>query len=289
MSIFINPKKWTDQPPAGAQINFGHPLARGLTFYILFNTGAGLQHPMLPTNLVPTIVTGGTEPAASWISKQGGKSHTWDGNWGLWYERGAWVEPNWVTGVCRAQRTSGSETGDASLYRKAYQNAGAPPFVSHGLDWNPGGAGQDVLGAYIADQGGTLHAPTFSSPAGTLANVHTAGITAGPSGGNGLLNLYLNGHQVATQTVVGMTGIQYDTTSTGRLIVSGAESGANVVPIIGNIYYLGIWNRPLQASEMEWLHVEPYAMLVPMRKRTYFFTPPPVRTYSYFITLERLS
>jgi hypothetical protein len=285
MAIVHQPKYWTDQPPAGVQIDFGHPLARGLTFYTLFNAGAGLQRALLPAALPATVVTGGTEPNQSWISADAARSHRWEGNWGIWYERGVWVEPNWVSAVCRAKQT-GTEGGDASIYRKAYQNAANPPFVSHGINWNPASAGQQVVGAYVADQGGTLHAPNFTATP-SLKNAHTYGLSVGPSGADGVAKIYLDGIVGVSSTITGMTGIKYDTTSTGRLIVSGAESTANVVPILGNVYYLGIWNRPLNASEMQWLSIEPYSFLVP-QKRKKFFLPAAGRAFTFNVAAEKI-
>ena len=285
--LILGNKRWTNQPPLGVGINFGHPLAKGLTFYTVFNAGAGVQKTLLPSNLPGTVVTGGTKPGKSWLSLDGSQSQNWDGNWGVWYERGTWVEPNWMSVVCFARKSTSNVTGDASLYRKAYQNAGSAPFVSHGINWNPGGAGQGVVGGYIADQGGTLHSPTFN-PGVSLALPHMYGLSVGPSGSDGVIKQYFDGIKKTSTTVTGMTGIKYDTTSTGRLILSGAAATSNTVPIIGWVYSLGIWNRQLTDAEMEWLNMEPYAMLSP-RRRINYFTPVITRQYSYWVVLERLS
>lgn len=286
MAIILHPKRWTSQPSLGAQINFGHPLVKGLTFYSLYNAGAGLQKTLLPINLAETTV--GTVPSPNWISGGDvvtGKSHNWNGNWSGIYQRGPWVEPNWMTGVARVRRT-GTLAQYAAPFCKTWGN-NTSPFDSWNPTYNPAGAGQDVLEASFTNQAGVRLVSSNVSIPGGSAKPHTVGITVGPSGSNGVLGIWVNGIQLLSQSQ-SATGIGYDQTATGNLIISGSAANAASQAWIGQISYVAIWNRPLTASEMEWLHVEPYALLTPKRTIRYSIPSAASRTYSYWITLERL-
>lgn len=276
--LIVNSKRWTNQPPPGAQINFGHPLCKGLTFYTLYNAGGGLQKALLPAGLPETTV--GSVPAPNWSSDQGGTSHIWDGNWSSWYERGIWVEPPTnVTCVVRAKRV-GSNGQFGSPINKTYKNL-TNPFSSYDIEYNPSGSTQDQARVTVAT-GGTQQAGTNVSLPSTL-NEHTIGL----SYTSGALNLWFNGHLKQSDNKTGT--LTYDTGNTSRLIISGGSSAAATNPFHGRIYYGAVWNRVLTVAEQEWLHIEPYALLVQKKQIKYFIPASPTRTYSYWITLERLS
>jgi len=276
MAIIIHPKRWANQPPVGAQIDFGHPLAEGLTFYVPFNAGAGIQKALLPAGLPGNSV--GILPSADWISTPGGQSHNFNGNWSVWFERGIWVEPpTAMTAVIRLRRTG---TAAAPLDKTA-NNGGSAPFAGYAIEWNPGGAGQDTFRADIAT-GGTLHTgSTISLGSGFTLNQTTVGM----SYISGSLKAYANGINKTNDSFSG--SISYDTTSTGRLIISGASTASALAPWFGQIYYVGVWNRVLTPTEMEWMHMEPYAMLVPT-KRKKFFLPSPARAFTFRVAVEKI-
>lgn len=276
MAIIIHPKRWTNQPPVGAQIDFGHPLAEGLTFYAPFNAGAGIQKALLPAGLPGNSV--GTVPSANWITTPGGKSQNFNGFWSVWFERGSWVEPpNAVSAVTRIRRTG---TSSAPL-DKTYNNSGSAPFASYAIEWNPGGAGQDTFRADVAT-GGTLNTgSTVSLGSGFTLNQTTIGM----SYISGSLKAYANGINKATDSFSG--SISYDTSTTGRFIVSGSSSASAGTPWNGQIYYTAVWNRVLTPSEMEWIHIEPYAMLIPT-KRKKFFLGAASRAFTFYVAAERI-
>lgn len=275
MAIIIHSKRWIDQPPVGAQIDFGHPLAKGLTFYVPFNAAAGTQKALLPAGLPGTTV--GSVPSPDWVTTPGGKSHNFNAAWSVWYERGSWVEPpNAVTLVTRLRRT-----GTASSPVDKTFNNGASPFTSYGIEWNPGGAGQDTFRADIST-GGVFHSgANVSLGAGFTLNQTTIGI----SYISGALKSYANGILKDNTNVTG--SLSYDTSATGRFIISGASAASAVAPWNGSIYYAGVWNRVLTSTEMEWLHVEPYAMLIPT-KRKKFFLPSVGRSFTFYVAAEKL-
>src|SRR5882762_8640022 len=143
MAHIIFPKRWTIQPPLGARINFGHPLANGLTFYSVFNAGAGDAQTLLPEGLAATMISGAT-PA--WKSGADGSSMNWAGAGArAWYERGPWCEPTSVTFVSRARRT-GTVSQFAEACAKTYLNNASTPFASYAIQYNHGGASQEEVG-----------------------------------------------------------------------------------------------------------------------------------------------
>jgi hypothetical protein len=283
MLIFGTKRSSLQQPPVGAQINFGHPLAKGLTAYILFDAAAGLQKALLPLNLPGNQV--GTPTAARWKAQGSGTGHNFDGNWGMWWERGLWFEPPTnLSVVCRKRRTGTIANQDTRVSFKTFGNTGSSPFLSYGLNNNPSAsAGQDNVSFDIATAS-TFHLGTpFNAGTGATLQEHThAGTyTSGSS------KLFYNGIQRANDNFTG--ALTYDTSSTGRFLWSTNSALSLTVPYPGIVYWTGVWNRVLTPGEMEWLHQEPYALLVPKKTISYFPGPAPVRNYSYWVVLERLS
>lgn len=285
MAIIIHPKKWNIQPPAGAQIDFGHPLAAGLTFYVLPVYGGTNFQALLPKSLGSNTV--GTVPTPATKTSTGGITPNLTANWSLYYTRGKWVEPNWITIAGRARKT-GTVAQDSSFFRKAFNNGTSSPFASYGLSWNSSNVGQDSSTGFFTDQTNTIHQmAVFSAASGALSNIHDYAMTVGPSGGNGFGQYFFDGIQRESLTVTGMTGIGYDTTSTGNYLLSGNDAAANGAPITGEIYWNGVWNRPLSVSEIQWLHVEPYALLIPT-KRKKFFLPLASRAFTFYVAAEKI-
>lgn len=282
MAIIFNPKRWTTQPPIGARINFGHPLAVGLTFYALYNAGGGLQKTLLPANLPETAV--GSMPSPNWYSgPDAGKSHKWDGNWGSYYQRGLWVEPpNAVTCVTRLRRIGNNPSYSVPII-KTWKNVSNPTLWSYGLEYNRAGAGQDVICALISTASTNGGVGTTVTTPTTTTNVHTTGMRYT----SGALDIFFNG--IKQHTDAGFTGaITYDTGTTSNLIISGAVDNAAGNEWTGDLYYAAVWNRVLSSSEMEWLHAEPYAMMVPQARNRFFMTAAASRAFTYNVAAEKI-
>lgn len=288
MANILFPGRWTNQPPVGAQINYGHPLARGLFFYQLMNAGGGIARTLLPNNLAPTTL--GTVPSPTWSHGSDGSSPNFNGNWSYVFTRQTIFEPTWVSCVTKLRRV-GTLTTSASPFCKAFHNAQSAPFTAYNLSYNNGTSSQDTLNAQVANQGGTLFkGANINAGTGATLVPHTVGFSVGPNGSNGQIKTYLNGIIKDTTAVSGMTSCGYDTTSTGNLIVSGINGSSTQAVWSGDIYYIALYNRVLTDAEMEWLNAEPYALLATPKSRKFFFGKAGIVTtkFAFYITMERL-
>jgi len=274
VAVLIHPKRWLDQPPLGAQINFGHPLANGLILYYLPTGGAGLPALMYPRVLLPTENIPGNRPSPLWTSDQGGRSINWPGSYGHYYTRQIFMEPTWVTVVARVKEHSAGQLNPfATLMRKAINDGGSAPFASYDIQYNWNNVASSVA-ADTNDGSNNLKTVTTTIADALRRQVHTIGLTVGPSGSNGVLQLWYNGRSQASLSYAS-THIGYDTsTTTGNLLsVGSTHAGTEANAFKGRVYYGAIWNRPLTASEMEWLAVEPYAFLLPQKPKSKVFLP----------------
>jgi hypothetical protein len=156
------------------------------------------------------------------------------------------------------------------LLCKTFNNNGSAPFISYAVSHNTGGS-SDSFQAFYSDQTFTLRqGATVTLGAGALLQPYTVAMSLGPATTGGDLKTYFNGIRKDLTNFTGTSGIGYIGNSTGRLIASGASAAGAVSPWNGEIYYSAVYNRPLSAHEMQWLHVEPYAFLIPSRRRRLF-------------------
>lgn len=263
----IFPNRWTTQPPIGARINLGHPLANGLIFYAVFNAGGGDAKTLLPENFAATLLSGATP---NWVAGADGSSINWNGTPSAWYERGSWAEPAYLTALYRGRRT-GTLPTYARAFGKTANNGGSLPYISYGLEFNSAGAGQDQVIADLAVSASSLRQTGAYTMSPGSAQVHTAGLSWDPSGN---LRLWINGLNATTSSFAAAPAY-YDATATGRMIISGSSAVTPANQWNGDIYYLAVWNRVLNGAEHEWLHAEPYAMLLPQSPRLSYFIPAP--------------
>jgi hypothetical protein len=223
VAIIINPKRWLRQPPLGSTINFGHPLAIGLRYYILYNAGTGAPRALLPFNLSSTLIDSLASPP--WKSGADGRSLNWNNAFGYGVVRGAFCEPNWVSVVHRARRV-GTLAQYAAAICKTFGDANTNPFASYVVYNNPANAGQDVLQARFGGAGSFHDGTQFTAPTGALGLVHTTGMSVGPSGSSAISKLYFNGIQRESNTFASISGISYDTSSAGNLLLGDTQSTA---------------------------------------------------------------
>lgn len=279
MAIIINPRRWTVQPPPGTQINSGHPLAVGLTFYVVMNQQGGL-----PVALRPFIrgTALGTKPTNAYRAAPGGSAAIFSSVfWGIWFERGPWVEPaGSFTVVSRMRRTGAIPSGGANPINKNFNNAGSAPFLSYAFAMNNANAGQDNIQSFIGTTGtGFFGGTNLNLGTGFTLNPHTVGMQVNYLAATPQLRTFANGLLLDTST--GFTGgISYDTSANGRFGISTNSSATAGGQYTGDIYFAGVWNRLLTGNEMKWLHAEPYAMLVPPRRVRYFIPAPATIPFS---------
>lgn len=237
------PKRWSAQPPVGAQINWGHPLAYRLSVCWLFNEGGGVPH-----NLINE--TSGATANTTWGVGQRGKAVSFNGS--STYVRQTnhqLVDTNSVTmafwGYCANWNASQMliEKSNVNAAWEMYSYAGSSQIILVG-----GGTGTTVVSALPS--------------AGWRFIVGTIQGTAG--------KIYIDGQQTGTGTV---TAIADSNTS----LYVGCYDNSGYF-FTGIVEQACVWNRALSASEIQWLYINPYCFIQPqsprLRMMSGFSSPP---------------
>jgi hypothetical protein len=251
----------TNKPPLGSQINFGHPLAKGLIGYWLMNEGSG------------SIV----------------KDYSAYGRDGIFNQA---AYPGWVTGPM-GQQLKFTASADKNRYIEC---ASATNFTEN---WNKGSVvswilsrGQwDVIisnGNFSTDRNGVTVAidasykfaleladsSSYQLVSSTVA-VPTVGVVFNVATWNGVdIRLYQNGAlncTITAQTKNPVMGVY-------PLIIGQAGSkNSDVFDYQETIISISIYNRALPAHEVASLYNAPYAMF-DRRPAWMDYTEPPVGT-----------
>lgn len=255
MSVLNFPTRRTVQPQGAARIAWGNSLTAGLIFASI--PGIGGAKPVDIVGERQAVTVGGT-PAAI-VPGQEGWSQGWTTTQSDYYERDTALEPANVTWGCFMRRT-GTVGSYAHPFGKTYNNGGSTPFASWTLEFNNAGSGQDVITTFGTD-GSTIGRTTNYTHADTTVPFLALGDFDGSQ-----IRLWVDG--VFRVFNVGFSGtIGYDTTSTGRLILSGNSSASVVEPWNGDIYLAVAWNRLLAAEEHQALAANPWQLFAPMPSR----------------------
>ena len=265
MGILVLPKSSPAFNPGYAEINWGHPLAQGLTFALdtarggAGNLGAVDLVSMAPPNLQGGTVQEGPTPYGDGINFASSNPNlSWACDLGpagplpplittmsylsvfcLFRTSNTAAYGNWLT---RDDGALGSVR--VWIFRKNTSN------VADFEVWNNSGTLQTIAGSTNIADGG------WHSALGVFDGAH--------------LNLYVDGHSDATATALSGT---LQTSTTWQLNV-GWHRGAGEY-FIGTIAAAYIWGRPLTASEAQWLHAEPFAMLKRSARGFSISLPPP--------------
>jgi hypothetical protein len=242
---------WLQKPPLGVQLNWAHPLSKGLVGCWLFNEGGGDKaydlsgynnHGTLMDMAFPPTVTSGWNPGKDGV--------------GLMFDG----SNDYVN--CGNDLSLRISTFSIELWLKT---ATADRYVlTRGVSWDPGKTNYHIgitaegtIGVRFHDTGGTLRSATFLDYAITDGTWHHV---------VGMHNA------VAQKTTIYVDGIQGenvtcttppDTSSAGDLWIGKYTTALN-----GSIDSVKIYNRALSAFEIGWLYCEPYAMFEPATKYT---------------------
>jgi hypothetical protein len=243
---------WTSKPPLGSQINWGHPLSRGLVGCFLFNEGGGnlVRNSAIekPYPSVHLSNNNGTIVGADWVGTQKGIglyfngssdyiTHndvfdvgTFDFSYSCWFRAG-WTAAN----EFRAMMGKTAATGATGRYYLIFNATKIEVQALNGL-------------ITIAE------APYLDG------RWHHAIVTIDRDA-NALL--YIDTILKGTADVSAVNGVNYDTTFHFGIGAYTDAAGTSFTQgwFNGNINNVLIWRRALSPSEIQQLYVEPYCFI----------------------------
>lgn len=261
MSILTYRKGWSNKPPVGAQLNWGHPLMRGLVAAFLCNEGAGLvlndmtfRNPGPMTN-IPSSGQGG-----AWQNIPGrpgitGTAANFRNNFpgGPATCLNLYNNPPAVS--IATQFYARSDQGHFNGVVQWGSNGPTNGAVGLEFDFNNLSAGISCSMAIPGD----ARFVTYGAP-GDFSQINThvvfvvdPGGTLGPQG----LTLYVNGIWVGFTLVT--APIDWVDSVTPNIVLG---NGAN-----GDIGQVLLYNRALTAGEAQMLYVDPYCIVSPQSGR----------------------
>jgi hypothetical protein len=231
------------KPPFGADVNLGHPLAKNLTAFYLFNEGGG--------TLINDNVAGINNGA---IQKLGASTNTqWlPTPYGIGLKHDATAANNGIK--LNTAITSGTTftfevlfnwtLGSGSTYGNLLSHSASNGFWFKGN----GGGGGGVTLTLSADH---LNTTTLSA---NKWYHYVCSVNAGTA------TFYINGK--ADGSVGSVTSLSLD----GMLCDNNGTSGGE--QFIGSVAYERFWiGRALTANEVQQLYLNPFDMVVPQRRR----------------------
>lgn len=251
--IFLQPKRWIDKPPTGVQINWGHPLTDDLEFCAVLNLVAydlrrngfavlnnGPEWHPLGLN----APAGGTS-FASWTDSQVGGDDPYFSNKGLTLVVGFFLRTGSYHFLGKHNGNGATQnpfdvSNSTTTFRVTRAGAGSPN--------------------YRAWQGGTLALGKQQQCAMTFADNLIERIPI----------MYIDGIPQSVSNPDG-TGIGAVTGIAANLRVG--RRADDVHQLDGIVRYVYIWSRPLLATELWSLMVDPYAFLLPQSPRIRYFFP----------------
>lgn len=263
MLTLTSRKGWGIQrPPLGVQVEYGHPLARGLRFAGLLGEGGGGGVDLI-TGSIGTLGSG-----MGWTHREPGvvMNHSGGSTGGTSFE----TKPQWEVG--------GSTEGRCSWLAWVHATWGAPGY-------NP---------CWLANRGGTTRYSCHigngngeTTVLGMFNNSVYRTITHGGFSKNAwhLIGLTISAADVMTGYVdgvpVGTVGSTETSNQSGLPLNIGASTGTSE-SWQGYIHTVLINERDYSADEMRWLYEEPYAFLSNRSITRYLAragTPPNLRKF----------
>lgn len=257
MSIIL--PQYKQKPRLGAQVNWSHPLSRGIVAAFLFNEGGGNS----PKNVAfcgdDLVVLGGTPTYG--ISEQGRRyAGTNDGDISTIARYGL-LNYTWMIRF-NADAIPGS-ANNRQLIRQ--EVAGD----SWGFSWSHTNA-TFRQAAFHQSSGAVYTAAKLTSSLSALTWYTIVGTYDGTN-----LKCWLNGRVEATTA-------SNAPSTTARKLVLNRQSPAVCEP--GYLSFAYVWSRALSAGDIQWLTAEPYILIKPPIYRKYFFVQSTPSTFGGYLS-----
>lgn len=264
MASIIFPKRWSQKPPPGQAINWSHPLAVGLGFLVL--PDGQRQHEYV-SGARGALLTSGNWTSSTPNGNAVGSTSTANGG-------AYWAFPNALQGLSknytflfRGRLTSVVDY--SALIAIPYRASGwSNPFNACSLVKTPTAAPTQAHFLY-SDAGQTQ----YNTSSGTNFQSTSDPVTTYAATRNGAaVVFYRNGLRHSTADYA--TNNPVDVSNAQPVTLMNHSSTSNGEGAVGVCDMAAIWTRTLTPLEMEWLQVEPYAMLMPQTPRLrYWYMP----------------
>lgn len=248
----MTPRYSQFKPSGPVQVDWGHQLAKGLKFDAIFNEGGGLiVRDFANVGLGVGQSSPGWHPRGTDIA---GSSY-WE--YSNVTDEGLLSQ---ITLIWRGNIRSGGAFRQF-MGKHAGNGANNCPF-----DYRTDNSGTPLLTLVRSDAGGTA---TKTGPAVTLNQYKTYAVSD-PRGNTAIdVKFAIDGFVAST---VGADSLPV--TGSGAPIRVGRRADG-AVQMDGICEYARVYTRALSSDELMWSHIEPYAHLVPIVRRSYFIPAPP--------------
>lgn len=259
MPAFIRPKNWNNKPPIGSQINWGHPLAQGLTACFLLNEGGGQQITDLVSGANNPTVTGSFSWSNSFMGPVIGGMDASN------YIRFYLTKPlatKEASSLWRGFKTGNPTSTFASFSGLEYATVSTSPFVGITAI---GTNGSHVMCQFY-NNNGTFQTSASSSNISSYSNNQPLQFmsTIGFSSGQSFDTALWSGNALKEVSGAATTGPALYSSTSHVLIGLRAENIWH-----SSIYY---WDRNMSSGYVSWLYAEPYAFIQPPKSPiTYYF------------------
>ena len=244
--MLLLPKVKGQYKPAGVpKINWSHPLAKGLLFYV-FDTGLGTIVELVKNT--PSTISG-TVPSV--VSSPWGSGFSYNASASIKFVPDAEIIAA-TTGINYSFAAAYNKTGTVGSYTSVFlrdaNNGGSQPYINWRIEINNAGSGQDrtnvswctnlnVEGDSTAKTG--LNNNTYHTIVGVMTTVPAGNVTA-----------YADGAQFYNVN----TAVGHNNTNSNIYLGYGS--------FVGLIYYAAFWGRVLTVKEQFLLHYKPYDFLI---------------------------
>lgn len=251
--ILLRPKKWTDKPPVGVQVDGGHPLAQKLVGAWILTEGGGRR--LSDLALSQPV---GTWNGPTWTQ---GLDLSFSGSQDFLVRRALNYIPlagSPASAFCIVRPTSLTAINTFINVGEVTDSNATQTFYSTAANGN---LSLDGNGTNDGDVGSTL---------AVVVNKWNSCAYAQRGGAD--RTFFLNGVFQNSSTSL----LNKALASAGGLAIGRAYQNALVkanTGLTGQLRCAYLWDRALKNSELLWLYADPYAFLLPQSPRLRYFFP----------------